>query len=114
MQNITNISATEEAGLALRAWQQRHKLPHNQDCALVWVESYTEPDGSPVRGFRSGFMLGPLVKDGRDPRWALVRLPDGTELYVLPALFHWAPTGWHLIEKIEGFAMYSIRRVPRP
>jgi hypothetical protein len=114
MKQITNISATEEAELALRAWQARHKLPSNQDCALVWVESYTEPDGSTVAGFKAGFMLGPIMKEGRDARWVLARLPEGTEFYVLPQLFHWSPVGWHLIENIKGFAMYSNRPVARP
>lgn len=114
MNKIKNISATAEAVHTLRAWQQRHKLPPEQDCALVWVESYTDRDGSPVRGFKSGFMLGPLMKRGRDPRWVLAELSDGTAFYVLPELFRWAPSQWHLIEKIQGFSMYSIRTVPRP
>jgi hypothetical protein len=111
MNRITNISATEDAGRALRTWQARYKLPNNQDCALVWVESYTEPDGSAVKGFKPGFMLGPIMKEGRDPLWTLAKVSDGAEFYVLPPLFHWRPSAWYLIEKINGFAMYSIRSV---
>lgn len=114
MKIIMNISATEESSRAMRAWQERHRLASNQDCALVWVESFTERDGSTVSGFKSGFMLGPIMKQGRDPRWVLARLPDGTEFNVLPQLFNWSPAGWYLIEKMKGFAMYSVRSVSRP
>jgi hypothetical protein len=111
MRRITNILATEEAGRTLRDWRSRHKLPGDQDAALVWVESYTNPGGSTVTGFKPGYMLGPLMKEGRDERWTLAQLSDGTEFYVMPPWFHWDPKSWYLIEKIGGFAMYSIRTV---
>jgi hypothetical protein len=56
-------------------------------------------------------MLGPITKEGRDPLWTLAEVSDGAEFYVLPPLFHWRPSAWYLIEKINGFAMYSIRSV---
>jgi hypothetical protein len=111
MRRITNILATEEAGTALRSWRSQHKLSGDRDAALVWVESYANRDGSTVTGFKSGYMLGPLMKEGRDERWTLAQLSDGIDFYVMPSWFHWDARSWYLIEKISGFSMYSIQPV---
>jgi hypothetical protein len=105
---IDNVSATPRAARVLKkAWEAY--IPRAVEAfALVFCESYVNPDGTTVEGFQPGYVAGPLRTKGLSKYWLLAHLPDGIEFYFHPRS-NWDPQAKYLVD-LQG-AMFSISRL---
>ena len=84
MRRVTNISITEEAAVNLRRELATFEPRPCQVFALIYMFRFTNPDGTPVDGFRPGFAAGSWPRKNIGPSWLVAELADGTELCFRP------------------------------
>jgi hypothetical protein len=110
MLRITNISITRRAASILRREHARVKLSSGDVFGLVYVFTYTNPDGTIVKGFEPGYMAGPWPINLLTERWAVAHPPDNPEFHFLPR-FTWTRDDWYLID-LAG-RLFQIGPAPR-
>lgn len=99
--HITNISIADRATSVLRREHARIKLGRGDVFALVYVFTYTNPDGTTVDGFQPGYMAGPWPINLLTDRWALARPSDHPEFHFLPK-FTWSAQAWYIVDLVGG------------
>jgi hypothetical protein len=109
MLNIKNIEITQKALERLRREFARTKPRAGEERTFVFVSSYTNKDGTPLKGFSPGYMVGTLPSvHFTAPAWALAVLPYGLSLYFIPK-FRWSVRDRYIIEPVDGdYALFSI------
>lgn len=103
---ISNISATERAARVLKNERERFKPRRGEVFALVFCESYVNPDGTTVEGFQPGYAAGPIQTTLPSAFWLHARLPDGIEFHFHPRS-KWDPKARYVLDLLGG-AMFSI------
>lgn len=89
MRRVSNISITATAARNLRDHVAAFKPRPGDVFALIYMFMFTNSDGTPVAGFRPGYLAGSWPLKNVGPTWLLAELADGTE-------FHFRPRGdWH-------------------
>lgn len=83
MRRITNVSITERAAIALDVRKTLARLGPDDIFALVFITSFTEPDGRTVEGFVPGYSPAVTKRQDEGEGCVLVHLPNGMEFYVL-------------------------------
>jgi len=99
MRRVTNISITGEAVSNLRREVATFEPRPGEVFALIFMFSFTNPDGTPVDGFRPGFMAGPWPIENIGPSWLVAELTDGTPFHFRPRE-EWNPRENYLIDAV--------------
>jgi hypothetical protein len=84
MRRVTNLSITEAAARNLRQEAATFAPRPGEVFALVYMFSFTNPDGTTVAGFEPGYLAGGWPTKNIGPSWLLAELADGTEFHFRP------------------------------
>lgn len=114
MIRITNIWATDRAYEVLRELRAKFKPRDRGDVfALVYMSSFTNPDGTTVEGFRPGYTADSHSPEGLSDIWTLAQLIDGPDFLFMPK-FKWNPGEEYVVEMASDvFAIFSIGAAAR-
>jgi hypothetical protein len=97
MQIATNISMTESAATTFIRQSSQTTLRPGMVLAMVYIEFFKEPDGTPVSGYQPGsWPAKDLTSD-----WLLARLRNSTQVYLLPK-FEWSLRESYLMDDLGG------------
>jgi hypothetical protein len=107
---VANISITKSAEATLRQQRSRTRPSADEVLGMTYVEFFTEPDGSTVKGFVPGYQAGSWRMPYITQDWIRVNL-SGMDVYIMPK-FKWSPRERYVIDMAGGsYAMFSINRV---
>ena len=109
MVRITNIWATDEAYALLRKERARFRPRREGEVfAMIYLASYTEPDGTPVKDFRPGYSRHSQSPAELGDHWAMAQLIDGPDFLFMPK-FRWDSLEEYVVEiASEKYATFSI------
>lgn len=108
MKAIENITITERARVSL-AREFSKASPRGGDVtALVYVSTFTNPDGSSVDGFVPGYMVGPVAGGNFGDMWSVAHLPNLAPIIFMPR-FIWRAEDQYVVDTAGyTFALFTI------
>jgi hypothetical protein len=106
---ITNIAITPAAHRILREERACFEPRREGDVfGLVYMFMFTDPDGTPVAGFRPGYSVESVSPVDEGDHWAMAQLIDGPDFVFLPR-FEWNPTEQYIVDVASSaFRLFSI------
>jgi hypothetical protein len=94
---VVKLSTTARADAALRLAFADFEPEQGSALALVYTSSFTDRDGTAVRGFRPGYLPTPWPKAYLGSDWIRARIIDGGEFYLMPR-FRWRVENGYLLD----------------
>jgi hypothetical protein len=108
MRTVEAISVTSRAATVLQHELEACKPSHGGVVALVYIASFVNKDGSPVRGFAPGYMVGPLERRYLYDQWIHAR-PRGLPEFYIDLRAEWSGVGGLVIDlAATTYAMFSV------
>ena len=92
---VTNITISEVARRVLDRRKSLFKAGPLGVFALSYTSGFTNPDGTPVRGFVPGWQVCGIALKYLGPDPLVVMLPHGTTFHLMPRL------GWEARKRYE-------------
>ncbi len=99
MRRVRNISITAAAAQNLQDRVAAFQPRPGEVFALIYMFTFTNPDGTPVAGFRPGYLAGSWPSRNVGPTWLLAELADRTEFYFRPRR-EWDENQRYLIDTV--------------
>ena len=99
MRRVRNISITETAARRLHDEVGTFWPRPGDVFALIYMFTFTSPDGTRVAGFRPGYMAGSWPLKNLGPSWLLAELADGTEFHFRPRR-EWNENQQYLVDTV--------------
>jgi hypothetical protein len=108
MRTIENISITARARTALSREFAKASPRAGEVTAMVYVTTFTNPDGTTVSGFVPCYMVGPVAGGSFGDMWAVAHLPALAPLIFMPN-FEWHADERYVVDLASPtYALFTI------
>lgn len=110
MPHIYNMSITARAADYLAKERARNRWRSGDVLEFGFIPSFTNPDGSMVKGFQPGYMASQSTRqNGPSPADLIAHLPDGTVFHFMPK-FRWDAAAWYVVDVVgDPYQLLEIR-----
>jgi hypothetical protein len=106
---VVKLMVTASADSALRRAFADFEPKQGTGLALVYTSTFTNSDGTTVRGFRPGYLPSPWPASYLGSAWIRAKIVDAGEFYLMPN-FRWRVENQYLLD--ADWPVFSIAQAP--